>query len=106
MVNDPGTWMEYSAGTSHILSAILTKVSRRNTHQFATEVLAQPIGITLAGWRRDPLGIYFGGNGMLMTAAVERVRRAVSAPRARTRPGCRPGRMGGHILSAAHPVAP
>ena len=67
MVSDPGTSMEYSTGTSHILSAILTKASRRSTHQFATEVLAQPLGITLARWTRDPQGIYFGGNEMLMT---------------------------------------
>ena len=67
MVSDPGTSMEYSSGTSHILSAILTKASRRSTHQFATDVLAGPLGIALARWRRDPQGIYFGGNEMLMT---------------------------------------
>jgi CubicO group peptidase (beta-lactamase class C family) len=67
MVSDPGTTMEYSSGTSHILSAILTRVSGRSTHQFATEVLARPLGISLARWPRDPQGIYFGGNEMLMT---------------------------------------
>ena len=67
LVSDPGTSMEYSTGTSHILSAILTKASGRSTHQFATEVVAQPLGITLARWTRDPQGIYLGGNEMLMT---------------------------------------
>jgi CubicO group peptidase (beta-lactamase class C family) len=67
MVSDPGTSMEYSTGTSHLLSAILTKASGKSTHQFATEVLARPLGITLARWPRDPQGIYFGGNEMLMT---------------------------------------
>jgi CubicO group peptidase (beta-lactamase class C family) len=67
MVSDPGTSMEYSTGTSHLLSAILTKASRKSTHQFATEVLARPLGITLARWPRDPQGVYFGGNEMLMT---------------------------------------
>jgi CubicO group peptidase (beta-lactamase class C family) len=67
MVSDPGTSMEYSTGTSHVLSAILTKATRRSTHQFATDVLAWPLGITLARWPRDPQGIYFGGNEMLMT---------------------------------------
>ncbi len=67
MVSDPGTSMEYSTGTSHILSAILTKASGKSTHRFATEVLARPLGITLAPWPRDPQGIYFGGNEMLMT---------------------------------------
>ena len=67
LVSEPGTSMEYSTGTSHILSAILTKASRKSTHQFASEVLANPIGIALARWPRDPQGIYFGGNEMLLT---------------------------------------
>jgi CubicO group peptidase (beta-lactamase class C family) len=67
MVSDPGSSMEYSTGTSHILSAILTKAAKKSTHQFATEVLTRPLGISLAPWPRDPQGIYFGGNEMLMT---------------------------------------
>ena len=67
MVSEPGTSMEYSTGTSHLLSAILTKVTGRSTHQFATDVLARPLGIDLARWPRDPQGIYFGGNEMLLT---------------------------------------
>jgi CubicO group peptidase (beta-lactamase class C family) len=67
MVGDPGTSMQYSTGTSHILSALLTKATGKSTHQFATEVLARPLGIALATWTRDPQGIYFGGNEMAMT---------------------------------------
>jgi CubicO group peptidase (beta-lactamase class C family) len=67
MVSDPGTSMEYSTGTSHILSAILTKVTKQSTWQFARQALMQPIGVTLARWQADPQGIYFGGNEMLMT---------------------------------------
>jgi CubicO group peptidase (beta-lactamase class C family) len=67
MVSDPGTSMEYSTGSSHLLSAILTKATGRSTHQFAAETLAEPLGIRLARWPRDPQGIYFGGNDMLMT---------------------------------------
>lgn len=67
LVSEPGTSMEYSTGTSHILSAILTKASGKSTHQFATEVLAKPLGISLSRWARDPQGIYFGGNEMLLT---------------------------------------
>ena len=67
MVSAPGTSMEYSTGTSHILSAILTRATRKSTHQYATEVLARPLGISLARWTRDPQGIYFGGNEMSMT---------------------------------------
>lgn len=67
MVSDPGTSMEYSTGTSHILSAIITKATGKSTHAFAVEALARPLGITLAPWLRDPQGIYFGGNEMTMT---------------------------------------
>ena len=35
--------------------------------RFANDVLARPLGFTLAEWPRDPQGIYFGGNDMLMT---------------------------------------
>ena len=67
MASDPGTTMEYSTGTSHLLSAILTKATRTSTWQFAQHALATPLGITLARWPQDPQGIYFGGNEMLLT---------------------------------------
>lgn len=67
LVSEPGSTMEYSTGTSHLLSAILTKASGKSTWQFAREVLGRPLGITLAQWPQDPQGIYFGGNEMLMT---------------------------------------
>jgi CubicO group peptidase (beta-lactamase class C family) len=67
MVSDPGTDMEYSTGTSHLLSAILTRATGASTWQFAQEALARPLGFSLARWTRDPQGIYFGGNEMLLT---------------------------------------
>jgi CubicO group peptidase (beta-lactamase class C family) len=72
LVSEPGTTMEYSTGTSHLLSAILTKVSKTSTWQFAQRVLARPLGFQLARWTRDPQGIYLGGNEMLMTPAQMR----------------------------------
>jgi CubicO group peptidase (beta-lactamase class C family) len=67
MVSEPGGAMEYSSGSSHLLSAILTRATGRSTWQFAQESLATPLGFTLARWRQDPQGIYFGGNEMLLT---------------------------------------
>jgi CubicO group peptidase (beta-lactamase class C family) len=67
LVASPGTQMIYSTGNSHILSAILTKATGKSTFQFAQESLAKPLGFSLAPWVRDPQGIYFGGNEMLMT---------------------------------------
>lgn len=65
--SEPGTTMEYSTGTSHILSALITRVTGQSTWQFAQQALARPLGFSLARWPRDPQGIYFGGNDMLMT---------------------------------------
>jgi CubicO group peptidase (beta-lactamase class C family) len=62
-----GISMDYSTGNTHLLSAILTKVSKSSTWEFARAALAEPLGITLAQWPRDPQGIYFGGNDMAMT---------------------------------------
>ena len=63
----PGEEMEYSTGNTHLLSAILTKATGKSTWEFANEALAKPLGFTLPQWPRDPQGIYFGGNDMLMT---------------------------------------
>ncbi|WP_300973581.1 serine hydrolase [Sphingomonas sp. LHG3406-1] len=64
---EPGGEMLYSTGSSHLLSAILTRTSGRSTHALAQEWLAEPLGIDLPTWPRDPQGIYFGGNDMLMS---------------------------------------
>ena len=67
MLADPGEWMDYSTGNTHLLSAIITKVTGTSTWEFANDTLARPLGFTLARWPRDPQGIYFGGNDMLLT---------------------------------------
>lgn len=67
LVSQPGASMEYSTGNTHLLSAILTKASGKSTWQFAQENLAKPLGFSLPQWPRDPQGVYFGGNDMLMT---------------------------------------
>jgi CubicO group peptidase (beta-lactamase class C family) len=67
LLSAPGTNMTYSTGNSHLLSAILTKATGKSTWQFAQEALARPLGFNLAQWPRDPQGVYFGGNDMLMT---------------------------------------
>ena len=63
----PGAEMEYSTGNSHLLSAILTIATKKSTWQYAQEVLARPLGFSLARWPQDPQGVYFGGNDMLFT---------------------------------------
>ncbi|HEX6694643.1 MAG TPA: serine hydrolase [Longimicrobiales bacterium] len=63
-VDDPGGRMLYSTGSTHLLSAILTKATGMSTLAYARSRLFQPLGIDLAGWTTDPQGIYFGGNEM------------------------------------------
>jgi CubicO group peptidase (beta-lactamase class C family) len=62
----PGTHMDYSTGNTHLLSAILTKATGVSTWRFAQDALAQPLKFSLPQWTRDPQGIYFGGNEMLL----------------------------------------
>ena len=67
LLADPGTSMQYSTGTSHLLSAIITRVSKTSTWEFAQRTLGRPLKISIPQWTRDPQGIYLGGNDMLMT---------------------------------------
>jgi CubicO group peptidase (beta-lactamase class C family) len=67
MVAEPSTVMEYSTGSTHLLSAILTKATKQSTHLFARDALGRPLGIAIPPWPRDPQGIFFGGNEMLLT---------------------------------------
>lgn len=66
-VDAPGGGMLYSTGNSHLLSAILTRVSGRSTLAIARDWLGEPLGIDIPAWDRDPQGIYLGGNNMAMT---------------------------------------
>ena len=67
LVAKPGTRMLYSTGSTHLLSAILTRASGVNTKEFAQKYLASQLGYSMSYWSRDPQGIYFGGNDMEMT---------------------------------------
>lgn len=59
--------MVYSTGSSHLLSAILTRSTGKSTLQLAREWLAPLDGFDISAWTRDPQGIYLGGNEMAMT---------------------------------------
>ncbi len=67
VVAERGGRMLYSTGSSHLLSAILTKAAKTSTRAYAQRELGTPLGITIPGWTRDPQGIYFGGNDMYLT---------------------------------------
>ncbi|RZL73619.1 MAG: class C beta-lactamase-related serine hydrolase [Sphingomonas sp.] len=66
-VADPGAAMLYSTGSTHLLSAALTRASGRGTLANARDWLGEPLGITIPSWPADPQGIYFGGNEMRLS---------------------------------------
>jgi CubicO group peptidase (beta-lactamase class C family) len=68
LIDEPGGGMIYSTGNSHLLSAILTKATKMSTFDFARRYLAEPAGIAIRPWIRDPQGIYLGGNDMHLTS--------------------------------------
>jgi CubicO group peptidase (beta-lactamase class C family) len=67
MVDAPGGRMLYSTGSSHLLSAILTRATGMSTHAYANEKLGDALGGSIRPWQRDPQGIFFGGNDMYLT---------------------------------------
>ncbi|WP_343315712.1 serine hydrolase [Brucella sp. BE17] len=66
--DDPGGRMLYSTGSTHLLSAILTGVTGRSSLANARDWLGGIEGFSIAGWERDPQGIYLGGNEMAMSS--------------------------------------
>ncbi len=67
MVDRPGGRMIYSTGSSHLVSAILTRATGMSTAAFARRYLFGPLGIASPAWDRDPRGFYVGGNNMALT---------------------------------------
>ncbi|MGR9137641.1 serine hydrolase domain-containing protein [Rhizobium leguminosarum] len=67
-IDQPGGEMLYSTASTHLLSAILTKVGGRSTLALAREWLGPVEGFRIGAWERDPQGIYLGGNQMAMSA--------------------------------------
>ena len=67
LVDEPGGPMIYSTGNSHLLSALLTKATKMSTFDVARRYLADPLGVPMPPWVRDPQGIYLGGNEMRWT---------------------------------------
>ena len=67
LVSAPGEQMHYNTFQTHLLSAIITKVTEKSTLAFATESLLHPMGIDVHSWEQDPQGYYFGGNSMYFT---------------------------------------
>jgi len=63
----PGERMIYSTGSTHVVSAVLTRATGASTWAYAARALGEPLGIRIRPWQRDPQGIFFGGNDMYLT---------------------------------------
>ena len=68
LVSAPGEYWFYSSGSAHILSAILTKVTKMTTRQFGEEYFFAPMNMKLRRWGQDPQGIYLGGWDMYFSS--------------------------------------
>jgi CubicO group peptidase (beta-lactamase class C family) len=66
MATAPGAVFYYNSGNSHLLSAILTKVTGKSALDYARETLFGPLGITDVVWHADPQGISGGGAGLFL----------------------------------------
>lgn len=66
--DEPGGAMLYSTGSSHLLSAVLTRAAKRSTLDLARAWLGPQEGFAIGDWQRDPQGVYLGGNQMAMSA--------------------------------------
>ncbi|ANE48896.1 hypothetical protein SY83_12725 [Paenibacillus swuensis] len=58
----------YRSPDSHLLSAILTRVSGMPAHEYAQAKLFAPLGIAGTAWRADPQGHTAGHIGLRLTA--------------------------------------
>jgi CubicO group peptidase (beta-lactamase class C family) len=65
--NPPGIQWNYSTGSSHILSAILTKTSGMSGEDFARHYLFEPLDTELVNWGEDQQGYNYGGFDMHIT---------------------------------------
>jgi CubicO group peptidase (beta-lactamase class C family) len=64
----PGTRWEYDSGSSHLVSAILSRATRRSAAAYAQAKLFDPLGIRPLQWPADPQGVTSGGAGLVVRA--------------------------------------
>ena len=66
LIFDPGEGFSYNSLETHLLSAILTKVSGVNARQYARSNLTGKMGIEITDWKEDPQGNSTGGYDIYM----------------------------------------
>lgn len=71
LVHPPGSHYNYNSGATHLLSAIITKVSGSSTLEFAKNKLFDKLGIKEVRWEKLKDGHYDGGGLGLSMRAVD-----------------------------------
>ena len=66
-VEPPGSQMQYSTGSFHVLGAVLSRVAEQSLLTLAQERIGKPLAIDIPAWTRDPQGYYLGGNEMSLS---------------------------------------
>jgi CubicO group peptidase (beta-lactamase class C family) len=67
MVAAPNTEWHYNSGSSHLLSAIITRTTGKPTEEYAKSKLFTPLGISKYAWDADKQKINRGGLGLALT---------------------------------------
>jgi hypothetical protein len=64
---EPGTHYLYNSGATHVLSAIVQRLTAQRLLDYLGPRLLEPLGITDATWESSPQGIDAGGWGLSIT---------------------------------------
>jgi len=67
--HEPGTYYRYSTHASHMLSAIIQKVSNTSLENFLNDSLFFPMDIREAQWEQSPENLTAGGMGLSLCPA-------------------------------------
>ena len=67
IVFEPGTMFHYNSMDSHLLSAIVSKVTRMKMEDYLDAKLFKPLGIRNWEWKESPQGHSAGGYGLYLT---------------------------------------
>ncbi len=74
ILHEPGVKFNYSSASSHLLSALLYKLTSLNVYDFAKVNLFGPLGISNSNWSHDQQGYYHGGFGLdLSTSSITKI---------------------------------
>jgi len=68
IVDPPGTRFNYSDGSAHLASVVLTEATGMSASQFAQVYLFAPLGIGARRWAVDNRGYNYGGVALYLTA--------------------------------------